>query len=175
MRIVSGCIWRITFCCWRRGRWGVASLLRLGQQLVFCTPGPICHPPSLALSVPHTRVAVLILRRAPTRHLNDGSFPDGVPGHNGVTKAGMTFFARPLRTAGQFALVSNDTGRCLGLRPYAQGQEYAPRANVPMLLGCEEGDATQAWSFPNGANRVGAIQSAWAVGAGLNSTVTFQI
>jgi len=104
-------------------------------------------------------------------HLNDGSFPDGVPGHNGVTKAGMAFFARPLRTAGQFALVSNDTGRCLGLRPYAQGQEYAPRANVPMLLGCEEGDATQAWSFPNGANRVGAIQSAWAVGAGLNSTV----
>merc|ERR1740117_1829555 len=24
-------------------------------------------------------------------HLNDGSYPDGVPGPNGVTKAGMTF------------------------------------------------------------------------------------
>ena len=121
------------------------------------------------------------------------SYPDQVPGPNGVTKAGMTFHARalpPTSTPGAptatatttatgptaadpatFALVSNETGRCLGLRPYVQGSNYAVRDNVPMLLECSDKDATQAWVFPTGPSRVGAIQSVWALRNNHSATV----
>ena len=99
----------------------------------------------------------------------DASYPDGVPGPNGVTKKGMTFHARPTskRAKGNFAtfkLVGNETGRCMGLREYITGR------TVPMLLACDDTDLTQEWVFPTNATRIGAILSAAALNAGASAT-----
>ena len=51
----------------------------------------------------------------------DAHYPDGVPGPNGVTKAGMTFRVEATGSHAHglpvFKLLANDTGRCMGLRP----------------------------------------------------------
>jgi hypothetical protein len=76
----------------------------------------------------------------------------------------------------QFALVANDTGRCLGLRPYVGG------VLVPVLVPCADAagfegaaaaaaDPTQAWQFPTGADTLGAVQSAWAASTAQSATV----
>jgi hypothetical protein len=92
----------------------------------------------------------------------DAHYPDGVPGPNGVTKAGMVF---KFALAGGMAhgmpvynLVANETGRCAGLR------EYAGRT-VPMLLRCEKADVTQRWVFPKNVTRIGSILSVSAMDA----------
>lgn len=96
----------------------------------------------------------------------DARYPDGVPGPNGVTRAGMVFHVRPLPGSNAtVALVANETMRCLGLRPFVGGRM------VPVLLECGADDATQAWTFPTGVDAIGAIQSAWALSQGANATV----
>jgi hypothetical protein len=102
----------------------------------------------------------------------DARYPDGVPGPNGVTKNGMVFHTR-LATAGDnvkgnttaYSLVANETGRCIGLRTHIEGRL------VPMLLKCDSLDQTQFWTFPTGSDRIGAIQSLWAVAKGSDDTV----
>lgn len=104
----------------------------------------------------------------------DATYPDNVPGPNGVTKAGMVFFLKSLDSINgttAYSLVSNETGRCLGIRPYVMGYN---NVMIPALVSCAAAseDKTQAWGFPSGGpERIGAIQSLWAVAQGSNATV----
>jgi len=99
-------------------------------------------------------------------------YPDGVPGPNGVTKTRMTFHTKPFSSSAgiaspqSFAILSNETGRCLGIRKYAPNERL-----TPMLVECDQNDLTQEWKFPDNTTRIGAIQSAWAVTTGSNATV----
>jgi len=98
----------------------------------------------------------------------DATYSDGVPGPNGVTKAGMTFHLRVVgsKDDGMYALVSNETGRCAGLHTYAitpsSGAATAP-GMIPGLVACDESDPKQKWKFPSGVGRIGSIQSVWAL------------
>jgi len=98
----------------------------------------------------------------------DARYPDGVPGPNGVTKAGMVFHAVSSPTVSGkpvFSLVSNETGRCIGLQPYVGG------VLTPALMECSAADPSQAWTFPTGSTRIGAIQSVMAVASEAAATV----
>ena len=93
---------------------------------------------------------------------SNAQYSDGVPGPNGARKAGMVFHAEALATpAGAFRIVANETGRCLGVRFYDKGPG-ADSYDAPMLLACDGKDATQAWTFPQGRDRIGSIESVWA-------------
>ena len=48
---------------------------------------------------------------------------------------------------------------------------YAGRSNVPLLVTCDPTDLTQAWSFPSGTRKIGALQSMAAVAAKSAATV----
>jgi Alpha galactosidase A/Alpha galactosidase C-terminal beta sandwich domain len=63
-------------------------------------------------------------------------------GVNGVTAADLLWAPRQLNNA-TYALVHQVSGRCLATRPYMKrlGQ-------VPVLLPCDESDATQSWLLP---------------------------
>jgi hypothetical protein len=92
-----------------------------------------------------------------------------VPGGSGWTMCDSTKTAPPTPAptpSPKFAILSNETGRCLGIR------KYAPNARLaPVLVECNQSDQTQAWTFPNSARRIGAIQSSWAAATGAAATV----
>lgn len=98
----------------------------------------------------------------------DARYPGGVPGPNGVTKAGMTFRVSPTGSQAHglpvYSLLANESGRCIGMRSYIPGR------TVPMLLPCEKTDATQQWLFPTNTTRIGSILSVAAMDAGAADT-----
>jgi hypothetical protein len=92
-----------------------------------------------------------------------GPSPSGMPGENGVSPLSLVWSLQSLGTVTgvpAYALVHTNTGRCLGLRMYVGRL-------TPLLVPCAGAaeDLTQAWSFPTGTRRIGAIMSLSAVAA----------
>jgi hypothetical protein len=139
------------------------------QLAIFSNPGAIAVNQD-PLGVQARKLAVngtltpRFVGLAPCAAALQGPAPNGLPGPNGVTAAGLSWTATSLGDVNgtqAYLLVNNATGRCLGTRMY-MGRI------TPLLVPCVSDisqDLTQAWALPTGAVRIGAIQSLAAVAA----------
>lgn len=91
------------------------------------------------------------------------SYPDGMPGPNGVTSATLTWSAQAAGpvlngSAQSYRIFHNATRRCLATR------NYMDRV-IPALVPCDlsNTDTTQLWVFPTGTRRLGGVLSVFAL------------